>query len=543
MVLCAAALIINLDNTILNVALPILVRDLHATTSQLQWIVDSYAMVLAGLLLTGGSLADRFGRRLFFVTGLAVFAAGSAGAALAGSAAELIAGRAVMGVGAALTIPSSLSIISDMFPSQDGRARAIGAWAATIGLGIALGPIAGGLLLGKFWWGSIFLVNVPIAIAAIIGALLVVPSSRNTAAERPDPGGAVLSVTGLGLLLWAIIEAPVDGWSSGIVAVTGLVSLAVLAAFAAWEVRSSHPMLNPAFFANRRFSVAAAAEALATFGLLGSLFLQTQFLQSDLAYSPLQAGLRILPLAGVLILTAAASPVVTRVIGTKFTAAAGLAAIAGGLARSAAVSTPTATYGVMLPGMLLIGLGAGLLLPAATNSVVTSVPAGDSGIGSAANAVALQVGGALGVAVLGSALSTRYQDRMTSALAGHHIPAAIMHVILGSLGGALTAASRVGGLSGALLAQAARAAFMSGNQVALVTGAAAALGGACLMLALLPSPPPSRHPAARLRASTSPQSGDQARREETAEKRASSPLAATTRRVRKISLPARQLPD
>jgi len=492
-VLCAAALIINLDNTILNVALPTLVRDLHATTSQLQWIVDSYAIVLAGLLLTAGSLADRFGRRLFFVTGLAVFAAGSAGAALAGSAGWLITGRAVMGAGAALTIPSSLSIINDLFRGPAARARAIGAWAATIGLGIALGPIAGGLLLARFWWGSIFLVNIPIAAAALAGALLLVPGSRHPAPGRPDPGGAALSVAGLGLLLWAIIQAPVNGWTSWIVIVTGLASLAGLAAFAVWEARSSHPMLDPGFFAERRFSVAATAEALATFGLLGGLFLQTQFLQSDLGYSPLQAGLRILPLAGVLIVTAAASPAVSRIAGTKFTATAGLAAIAAGLAYSAAVSTTAATYPTMLPGLLLIGLGAGLLLPTATNSVVGAVPVGDSGVGSAANAVALQVGGALGVAVIGSVMSTRYQDRMTAALAGHHVPAAAMHAILGSLGGALTVAGHAGG-AGALLAQAARAAFMNGNQAALATGAGAALAGACLVLALLPARPPSAPP-------------------------------------------------
>jgi len=489
MVLCAAALIINLDNTILNVALPTLVRDLHATTSQLQWIVDSYAIVLAGLLLTGGSLADRFGRRLFFIAGLAVFAAGSAGAALAASPHWLIAGRAVMGAGAALAIPSSLSIINDLFRSQGGRARAIGAWAATIGLGIALGPIAGGLLLGRFWWGSIFLVNIPIAAAAIAGALLLVPASRNPAALRPDPGGAALSVTGLGLLLWAIIQAPVTGWTSPAVVGAGLASLAVLAAFAAWQARSGHPMLNPAFFADRRFSIAATAEALATFGLIGGLFLQTQFLQSDLGYSPLQAGLRVLPLAGVLMLTAAASPVASRLTGARLTATAGLAAISAGLAYSAAASTAAATYGSMLPGLLLVGLGAGLLLPVATNSVVGSVPPGDAGIGSALNAVALQVGGALGVAVIGSVLSTRYQDRMTAALGGHHVPAAAAHAILGSLGGALTVAGRVTGSQGALLAYAARAAFMTGNQAALAAGAGVALAGACLVLALLPSRP------------------------------------------------------
>ena len=488
LVLCAAALIINVDSTILNVALPTLVRDLHATTSQLQWIVDSYLMVLAGLLLTCGSLADRYGRRRFFVTGLAFFAAGSAGAALAGSASILIAWRAIMGAGAAMTVPSSLSIINDLFRDPAGRARAIGAWGATIGLGIALGPITGGLLLGHFWWGSIFLVNIPIAVAAMAAALALVPSSKNPAAGRPDPGGAGLSVTGLGLLLWAIIQAPVSGWTSPIVAVTGLGGLATLATFATWEVRSRHPMLNPGFFADRRFTVAATAETLGAFGLIGALFLQTQFLQFDLGYSPLQAGLRILPLAGVLIVAAAVSPAVSRAAGARLTVAVGLAAITAGLAYSAAASTTTATFGSMLPGLLLIGMGAGLMLPVATNSVVGSVPAGDSGVGSAANSVALQVGGALGVAVIGSVMSTRYQDHMTAALAGHQVPTAAMHAILGSLGGALTVAAHAGG-AGALLAQAARAAFMSGNQAALAVGAGAALAGACLVLALLPARP------------------------------------------------------
>ena len=210
----AAALIINVDNTILNVALPTLVRKLHATSSQLQWIVDSYAMVFAGLLLVGGSLADRLGRKRFFLIGLTIFAAGSIGAALSGSVDVLIAWRAVMGAGAALTIPASLSIINDVFRDPAQRARAIGAWAGTIGLGIAIGPIAGGLLLARFWWGSIFLVNVPIVIAAFAGRCCFVPDSKNPAADRPDPAGAALSIAGLGLLLWAIIEGPTKGWTS-----------------------------------------------------------------------------------------------------------------------------------------------------------------------------------------------------------------------------------------------------------------------------------------------------------------------------------------
>lgn len=486
-VLCAAALVINVDNTILNVALPTLVRELSASSSELQWIVDSYAIVFAGLLLVGGSLADRFGRKRFFLIGLAVFAAGSIGAALSGSVHLLIAFRAVMGVGAALTIPSSLSIINDVFRDPKEKARAIGAWGGTIGLGIAIGPIAGGLLLARFWWGSIFLVNVPIVIAAFVGALMLVPSSKNPTADRPDPAGAVLSIAGLGLLLWAIIEGPSEGWGSPKVVVVGLASIVVLGSFVAWEARSHHPMLKLTFFSERRFSVALAAESLGTFGLLGALFLQTQFLQFDLGNSPLQAGLRILPMAVMLVLAAVLSPIIARSIGVKFTVAAGLAAVAGGLWQISAVATVATIYGDVVPGLLLLGLGAGLLLPTATNSVVGSVPQGDSGMGSATNAVALQVGGALGVAVIGSVMATRYQHRMSAALAGRHVPMGATHTILGSFGGALAVADNVRGLTGALLSHVARGAFMSGLEISFAVGAVVALGGVAIVLAWLPS--------------------------------------------------------
>jgi EmrB/QacA subfamily drug resistance transporter len=486
-VLCAAALIINLDNTILNVALPTLVRDLHATSSQLQWIVDSYAMVFAGLLLVGGSLADRFGRRKLFLIGLGVFTAGSVGAALSGSVPVLIAFRAVMGFGAALVIPSSLSIINVVFRDPKERAQAIGTWGGTIGLGIAIGPIAGGLLLARFWWGSIFLVNLPIAIAAFVGALVLVPNSKNPIADRPDRGGAMLSVLGLGLLLWSIIEGPSEGWTSTSVVVAGLASLIVLGSFVAWEFHCPHPMLKLTFFRDRSFSVAAGAECLGVFGLLGALFLQTQFLQFDLGNSPLEAGIRILPMAATLVITAVFSSLVVRFIGVKFTVAAALVAIAGGLWQISAVSSVATTYGDVVPGLLLIGLGAGLLLPTATNSVVGSVPQGDSGMGSATNAVALQVGGALGVAVIGSVASTRYQNHLTSSLAGRHLPTAVAHTILGSLGDALAVAHEAGDPTGALLAYAARAAFMSGVGISFLVGAAVALGGILIVLAYLPS--------------------------------------------------------
>jgi EmrB/QacA subfamily drug resistance transporter len=514
-VLCAAALIINVDNTILNVALPTLVRELHATSSQLQWIVDSYAMVFAGLLLVSGSLADRFGRKKFFLLGLAVFGAGSIAAAFSGSVHLLIPSRALMGVGAALTIPSSLSIVNDVFRDPRQRARAIGAWGGIIGLGIAIGPIAGGLLLARFWWGSVFLVNVPIVIAALVGTMVLVPDSKNPAVDRPDPVGVVLSIASLGLLLWAIIEGPTQGWASADVIGAGLASLIVVGAFVAWESHSRHPMLKLGLFVDRRFSVAAAAECLGVFGLLGALFAMTQFLQFDLDFSPLQAGLRILPMAGVLVVCAVLSPVAVRAIGTKLTVATALAAVAGGLWQISAASTGATSYGDVVPGLLLIGLGAGLLLPTATNSVVGSVPQGDSGIGSAINTMALQVGGAIGVAVVGSVLATRYQNHMGRALAGRHLPVDITHTILGSFGGALAVASGVGGGTGELLARAARAAFMSGLEVSFLVGAAVSLAGVITVLVWLPShvlPVPPDLPRERLRVPDPPALTDDDRR-------------------------------
>ena len=486
-VVCASALIINLDNTILNVALPTLVRQLHATASDLQWIVDSYAMVFAGLLLVGGSLGDRFGRKRFFLIGLTIFAAASIGAGSSGTVDLLIAWRAVMGVGAALTIPASLSIVNDMFrdPGSGPELSAHGLGPSASGSPSVRSPAAccsrgsGGVRSSSSTCRS--------PSPPSLQPWCWCPNSKNPASARPDPGGSVLSIAALGLLLWAIIEGPTEGWTSLPVVGAGVAGLMVLGAFVIWEARSSHPMLKLGFFRNPRFSMAAAAEMLGTFGLLGALFVQTQFLQFDLLFSPLQAGLRILPLAAVLVVSATLSPRLARVIGVKLTIGIGLAAIAGGLWQISAASAFATTYGEVVPGLLLLGLGAGLLLPTATNSVVGSVPQGDSGVGSATNAVALQVGGALGVAVIGSVLSTRYQERMTAALAGQHVPAAASQAILGSIGGALTVAAKAGGATGVLLAHAARTAFMSGSGISLAAGAIVAVAGALLVLARLPS--------------------------------------------------------
>lgn len=484
-VLCLALLMVNLDNTVLNVALPTLVRDLHATTTELQWIIDAYVLVFAGLLLVAGSVADRIGRKKVFCAGLLAFAAGSAWAAFSGSTGMLVAARASMGIGGAVMMPATLSLITGIFPDTAERQRAIGLWAGTTGLGVALGPIIGGVLLARFWWGSVFLINVPVAVVAFACAIPLIPESRSHAARRPDLVGAALSVTGLGLLLWSLIEAPVRGWSSARVLAVGAGSIAVLALFVLWERRTAHPMLNLAFFRNRAFSGAVCSVALVTFGLYGALFLLTQYLQFSLGYSALAAGTRVLPAAGMIVVIAPLSALALRVTTVRYTVAAGLICIAAGLWQLSG-STAASTYLTILPGIMLLGAGAGLALPAATESVMGSLPEGDTGVGSAANGTFLQTGGALGVAVIGSLLNTRYADSISATLAPYHVPAAVSQAIRGSLGAALEVATRAGGQVGAELAGAAKAAFISGMNLGFLTGACVAVGGCIIALVVLP---------------------------------------------------------
>ncbi len=493
-VLCISLLMVTLDNTVLNVVLPTLVRDLHATSSALQWIVDSYVIVFAGLLLVAGSVADRVGRKRTFLAGLVAFAAGSTWAAFSGSVGMLIAARASMGIGAALIMPSTLAIITDMFHEPAVRQRAIGFWAGTSGVGIALGPIIGGLLLARFWWGSVFLINVPIALIGIGCGFLLVPDSKNEAALRPDLVGALLSIAGLGLVVWSIIEAPVHGWSSARVIGAGLGGLAVLTAFALWERASSHPMLNLDFFRNRSFSGAVTSVGLVTFGLFGALFVLTQFLQFSLGYTALEAGVRVLPAAASIAVVAPISAVFVRFAGTKLTVAAGLLIVAAGLWQISG-ATVTSTYGSTVAGMVLLGIGAGLVIPGGTASVMGSLPREHTGVGSGTNGAFLQIGGALGVAVIGSLLNTRYQDKMTSALAPYHLPSAVLHTVLGSVGGALGLAAHLGGTTGAALAALARASFISGMDLGLLTGAAVALAAAVLALITLPGRAAARRDA------------------------------------------------
>src|SRR6476661_2701954 len=295
LVLCISLIVITLDNTILNVALPSLSRPtidggLGATASQLQWTVDAYVLVFAGLLLTAGSLGDRYGRYRFLAFGLALFGIGSALSAFATSATMLIGTRALMGVGGAFIMPATLSIITNVFTEPVERGKAIGVWAGVSALGIGLGPITGGILLEHFWWGSVFIVNVPIVIAGLVLGYFLVPESRDPEHAALDPLGAVLSIAALGTLLWSIIEAPGKGWGSTPIVAGFLIGALLLVGFFAWELHTTHPMLDMRFFENPRFSAASGAITLVFLALFGTLFLMTQFLQSVLGYSTVKAG-------------------------------------------------------------------------------------------------------------------------------------------------------------------------------------------------------------------------------------------------------------
>ncbi len=485
-VLCLTVLIINLDGTILNVALPTIVNTLHATSSQLQWIVDAYTIILAGLLLIAGSLGDHVGRKWVFVSGLVLFAAGSAASAFSNSPDQLVAARSFMGIGAAAIMPSTLSILTNVFTKPLDRARAIGLWSGTNGLGLAIGPVVGGWLLTHYWWGSVFLINVPIALLTCVAALFLVPDSKNKAAKPIDPVGAGLSLLWVTLLLWGIIEAPMRGWSSAPILLAMIGAVAVVGVFVAWERRSSHPMLELSFFKSRRFSVAMAGLGLVLFALSGGLFLFTQYLQFCLGYSAFQTGLRIAPIAGVLLLVASLSSMLVRRFGTKIVVFSGMGLIALGFAMLSTV-TLHSTYANVLPAFFLLGIGSGLTVAPCTESVMGSVPVELAGVGSATNSTALQIGGALGVAVLGSLLSTHYQNDMGSLLAHSVIPGPVLHTAIGSLGGALGIARHVGGSVGYSLARSARQSFIDAMTFAVSVGAMLSGVAAVLVLALLPS--------------------------------------------------------
>lgn len=495
-VCCLSLLVIGLDNTILNVALRSLADDLGATTSQLQWIVDGYVLVFAGLLLTAGSLGDRFGRRSALSVGLVVFCAGSVLSAFATAPVHLIATRSIMGVGGALIMPSTLSLLTTLFTDPKERGRAIGVWAGVSGIGIAVGPLLGGWLLEHFSWHSVFLVNVPVTLVALPAGYFLLPNPKASSAPRLDPVGAVLSILGLVSLVFAIIEAPTQGWTEPMV-VGAFASAAVfLAIFVWWQLNSSHPMLDVRIFSNPRFTAASLAITMVFFALFGSMFLLTQFMQYVLGYSPLQAGLRSVPIAVVLITVGPLSARIVEKVGTKAVVATGLGLVATGLAVASTATPELGYFGRILPSQLLMGCGIALAMAPATESIMGSLPRDKAGVGSAVNDTTRQVGGALGVAIVGSVFAGAYRPAVTDRL-GPVIGGEALAVARDSITGAFSVGARAGGAPGAVdtdlgrqVVSGAQDAFSASMGRGLLVASAIALVGAVIALAFLPARAP-----------------------------------------------------
>jgi len=487
LVLCVSLMVIGLDNTILNVALPTLSRSLHASTSQLQWIVDSYTIVFAGLLLTAGSLGDRFGRYKALTFGLVVFGTGSVLSAVSGSATTLIATRAFMGIGGAFIMPATLSIITNVFTNPVERGKAIGIWAGVSALGIGIGPVSGGFLLTHFWWGSVFLVNVPIVILGLVGGWFLIPDSRDPAAPRLDPLGAVLSIAGLAAVLYAVIEAPSHGWTSPQILAAFAFGVLTLGAFMAWELHCSSPMLDVRFFKNPRFTAASGAITLTFFTLFGMLFLLTGYLQSVLGYSALKAGAVLIPQAAVMMILAPASSGFVQRFGNKVVVAFGLSAVTITLLLMSLLTAHTSIWQVMAVTTLL-GVGMANVMAPATDSIMGSLPREKAGVGSAVNDTTRQVGGAAGVAVLGSILSSRYRSIVAERLPLAHVPAQLTAVVKANVGQAVNVAHSPAaqGVRGAILTVA-RDAYVSAFHTAVLLGAVVMLVAVLGVLKFLPA--------------------------------------------------------
>ena len=464
-VLCLSLMIVIIGNTALNVAIPTLARELDASTTDLQWMVDAYALVFAGMLFTAGTLGDRFGRKGALQGGLVLFMVGTLLAAFADSSTTVIGARAVMGLAAAFVMPSTLSLLTNVFPPEE-RPKAIAVWAGISGGGAALGPIASGFLLEHFWWGSVFLVNVPVLVLALVAGKVLVPTSRDPEQPPLDIPGALLSIAGLSALVYAIIEGPLKGWSSTETVVTFAAAAVLLVLFALRELNARHPMLDLRYFRDRRFSAASGGITMIFFAMFGTFFLVSQYFQLVLGYSPLEAGLLQLPMGVVMM---AVSPQVPRLVGrfgARTVVPAGLSTVAVGLFAFSLVGVDTLVWLVLLPALLLAS-GMALSMTPLTTLIMSAVPVTKAGVGSAMNDTTRELGGALGVAVLGSVVTSTYAGRLSGALEG--LPDQARAVAESGLTGAFFVADEMGA-GGETLVAAAKQAFVDGLSLAAIIG-------------------------------------------------------------------------
>lgn len=489
---CLAVVVIVMDGSIVNVALPTLAKELPgATNSRLQWVVDAYILSFAALLLTAGSAADRYGRRRVLLVGLATFAAVSVGAALSRSSGGLILWRALMGIGAALIFPSTLAIITEDFEEPALRRLAIALWAGSSGLGVAIGPVAGGWLLEHARWGSIFLVNLPIAVVAMLGVRCFVRESRDASGTKFDPIGGALAIAGILSLVWGLIEGPERGWTSPACASALAGAVLLLVSFVFWERRVASPMLDLRYFADRRFSGGCVAIAAAFFGLFGFVFMVTQYFQFLHGYDALGAGIRTTPFAGFILVGAIVAARAGRRIDGRWTISLGLLLMAIGFAWATGdgLATP---YRTMVLQMGVLGIGLGLVNAAATESIMGSLPVDRAGTGSSVNDTLREVGGTLGVAGMGSAFNALYRSDIAEALSTAPLPEAAKALIRSSLGAAIGVIDQVESLVGVDAASRLRApvreAFLNGFRASCWIACGAAALGAVAVVAFLRRP-------------------------------------------------------
>jgi EmrB/QacA subfamily drug resistance transporter len=479
-VLCLSLLIVVIDNTILNTALPTLAKALNASTSDLQWITDGYTLTFAALLIVAGALGDRYGRRRALLLGLTIFAAGSAAAALSTDSTYLIAARAFMGLGGAFVMPATLSILTAVFPARE-RAGAIGAWSAIAGVGIVVGPTLGGLLLDHFSWGSVFWINVPLVAIALIAVLTVIPARPGQGARgRLDLLGAALSAAALLTIVDAVIEGPDRGWTSLTTLGEAALGVALAAGFVLRELKATNPLIDVRVFRHRAFSAATGAIGLTFFALFGSLFALTQYLQLVHGYSPLSAGLRALPFAGAVLVLSPLSPLLARRFGPRWVVSAGLALMGAGL-LTLTRSTPDSAYSFLATAVAIMGAGMGLVMAPAGESIQSVLPPHQAGVGSAVNDTVQELGGSLGVAVIGSVVSASFRHTIDSST----LPAALRTAARPSIADAEAVAGHAGTLGGQVI-QTAQSAFTTAMTHGFAVAGIVALAASVLMLFTLP---------------------------------------------------------
>ncbi|WP_405160473.1 MFS transporter [Nocardia sp. NBC_01499] len=424
-VICLAELLVVLDNTIVNVALPSIGVQLQTGISGLQWVVDAYTLTFAGLLLAFGNLGDRLGRRRVMVVGLAGVGIMSIAGALSGSMGGVITARAAMGVFAAAVFPATLALIINIFHDKGERALAIAAWTAMAGFAIAIGPISGGWLLEHFTWHSVFWINVPLAVVAIAATLLLVPESRSSQVGRLDVPGIGLSIAGITLVVWSIIEAPRFGWLSTTTLSTGTLGIILVVAFVVWELRTAAPILDMTLFRNRRFSMPALSIAICYFSMFGFLFLITQYFQGVREYTPLEFGIASLPFAFSVAIGAPIATLLAQRFGPTPVIVTGLLSTGLGLYLGGQVTVDSPYVTDVLPAMVFMALGVGIVQGPATESIMGSLPLNEAGAGSAVNDTTREIGGTLGVAVLGSIVASYYTTRISPRIDA--VPANLMN--------------------------------------------------------------------------------------------------------------------